>query len=259
MVVKWSIPFLDPQASKDPNVPRALIILNQPFGAALLKTLWAACEWHCCADGGANRLHDALSITSSGSDLRTSFLPDMVKGDLDSLREDVKLYYTSQSVPVIHDADQDSTDLMKCVQALEEKERITGREIKSCPKQFEIVILGGLSGRLDQTVHTLSYLHKLRKTRKRVYTVTDDNVAWVLDEGEHLIHINHDVLGQTCGLLPVGVDSTILTTTGLRWNLEQAESSFDGLVSTSNHLVPGQDVMIKTSKPIWWCAELRLC
>jgi hypothetical protein len=31
-------------------------------------------------------------------------------------------------------------------------------------------------------VHTLSYLHKLRKTRKRVYTVTDDNVAWVLDE-----------------------------------------------------------------------------
>jgi len=24
------------------------------------------------------------------------FLPDMIKGDLDSLREDVKLYYTSQ-------------------------------------------------------------------------------------------------------------------------------------------------------------------
>lgn len=82
---------------------------------------------------------------------------------------------------------------MKCVQALEEKERISGREVKrqspsslvvnnACHEQFEIVILGGLSGRLDQTVHTLSYLHKLRKTRKRVYTVTDDNVAWVLDE-----------------------------------------------------------------------------
>jgi len=99
---------------------------------------------------------------------------------------------------------------------------------------------------------------RLRKTRKRVYTVTDDNVAWVLDEGEHLIHIDHDVVGQTCGLLPVGVDSTVLTTTGLRWNLEHAESSFDGLVSTSNHLVPGQDVLIKTSKPIWWCAELKL-
>ncbi|KAG0705648.1 thiamine pyrophosphokinase [Suillus ampliporus] len=250
MVVEWCTQFLDPRASKDFNV-RALIILNQPFSTRLLKTLWAACEWRSCADGGANRLHDALNV-ADGSDLRSSFLPDMVKGDLDSLRGDVKLYYTSQNVPVIYDSDQDSTDLMKCVQALEEKERLTGQE-------FEIVILGGLSGRLDQTVHTLSYLHKLRKTRKRVYVVTDDNVGWVLDEGEHLIRINHDVLGQTCGLLPVGIDSTILTTTGLRWNLDNAKSSFDGLVSTSNHLVPGQDVMIKTSKPIWWCAELRNC
>ena len=37
-----------------------------------------------------------------------------------------------------------------------------------------------------------------------------------------------------------------------------AESSFDGLVSTSNHLVPAEQfVTIKTSRPIWWCAELR--
>jgi thiamine pyrophosphokinase len=81
---------------------------------------------------------------------------------------------------------------MKCVQTLEEKERLTGREVKleffvhylkhSSLKQFDIVILGGLSGRLDQTVHTLSYLHKLRKTRRRVFTVTDDNVGWVLSE-----------------------------------------------------------------------------
>lgn len=47
--------------------------------------------------------------------------------------------------------------------------------------QYEIVILGGLTGRLDQTIHTLSYLYKLRKTRERVFTVTDDNVAWILD------------------------------------------------------------------------------
>lgn len=49
------------------------------------------------------------------------------------------------------------------------------------PQQYEIVILGGLAGRLDQTIHTLSYLHKLRKVRDRVYAVTDDNLGWVLD------------------------------------------------------------------------------
>ena len=47
--------------------------------------------------------------------------------------------------------------------------------------QHDIIILGGLSGRLDQTIHTLSYLHKLRKLRESVFAITDDNVAWVLD------------------------------------------------------------------------------
>ena len=44
------------------------------------------------------------------------------------------------------------------------------------------MILGGLTGRLDQTIHTLSQLHKLRKTRERVFSLTEENVAWVLDE-----------------------------------------------------------------------------
>lgn len=43
------------------------------------------------------------------------------------------------------------------------------------------MILGGLSGRFDQTVHTLSLIHKLRHRRKRIFVVTDDNVAWLLD------------------------------------------------------------------------------
>ena len=35
-------------------------------------------------------------------------------------------------------------------------------------------------------------------------------------------------------------------------------SSFDGLVSTSNHLVPEEKtVWIRTSKPVWWTAELK--
>jgi hypothetical protein len=35
-------------------------------------------------------------------------------------------------------------------------------------------------------------------------------------------------------------------------------SGFDGLVSTSNHLVPEEDsVFVETSRPIWWVVELR--
>ena len=94
-------------------------------------------------------------------------------------------------------------------------------------------------------------------------------------KGEHPIEIDHNMLGKTCGLLPIGVDSTVLSTTGLQWNLGvytmlplneiclktqhevETESSFDGLISTSNHLIPGKNVWIKTTKPIWWTVELK--
>ncbi|KAI5981442.1 thiamine pyrophosphokinase Thi80 [Pisolithus marmoratus] len=241
-ITDWHLSFLNSSA---PPATRGLIILNQPFSRNLLDILWKACSWHCCADGGANRLYDLLP-----DDLRCWYVPDLVKGDLDSLRADVRDYYTSKGVSVVQDHDQNSTDLMKCVQSVEEKDKLESRE-------YEIIILGGLGGRLDHAMHTLSYVHKLRRTRKKVFVVTDDNISWVLNEGQHCIHIDHNILGPTCGLLPIGVDSTILTTTGLRWNLTVAESSFDGLISTSNHLVPEEFfVTINTSRPIWWCVEL---
>ncbi|KAJ7227132.1 thiamine pyrophosphokinase Thi80 [Mycena pura] len=242
----WNVEFLEPQKTATTSAGRALIILNQPFSEALVLRLWSATQWHCCADGGANRLFDIL-----GTARRSLFIPDLIKGDLDSVRNDVKDFYASRGVPIVQDPDQDSTDLMKCVAAIQDKEAQEQNE-------YGIILLGGLSGRLDQTVHTLSYLHRLRKTRKHMFAVTDDNVGWVLDAGEHIIHVDHAILGPTCGLLPVGIDSTVLSTTGLKWNLSDAESSFDGLISTSNHLVTDEETVgIKTSRPIWWTVELR--
>ncbi|KJA22890.1 hypothetical protein HYPSUDRAFT_138327 [Hypholoma sublateritium FD-334 SS-4] len=242
----WNVKFL--HGNKPTTECRyGLVILNQPFSLALLRRLWNSTQWHCCADGGANHLYDSFPDEQD----RASHLPDLIKGDLDSLRADVREYYAALDVPVVQDDDQDSTDLMKCVSSLRTKEAAEDLE-------YTIILLGGLSGRLDQTIHTLSYLHKLRKERKQVFAITDDNIGWVLDEGEHEIEIEHDIMGQTCGILPVGIDSTVLSTSGLRWNLENQLSSFDGLISTSNHLVPEEKtVRIRTSKPVWWTAELK--
>lgn len=61
--------------------------------------------------------------------------------------------------------------------------------------------------------------------------VSEDTVAWVLDtvsrfqrlpltvQGKHAIEIDHSTMGQTCGILPVGVAKAFVTTTGLKWNL----------------------------------------
>ena len=37
---------------------------------------------------------------------------------------------TAQGVPVLQDLDQDTTDLMKCIETLEEKERTEGHKVR---------------------------------------------------------------------------------------------------------------------------------
>jgi thiamine pyrophosphokinase len=103
----WSLPFLQTH-NEAPRSKTALIILNQPFSKALLRHLWHATDWHCCADGGANRLHDVLNCdtgdaidttittASAASDRVDDYLPDLLKGDLDSVREDVRRYYETR-------------------------------------------------------------------------------------------------------------------------------------------------------------------
>lgn len=75
-----------------------------------------------------------------------SFVPDLIKGDLDSLRADVREFYTAlvslaliwstlpaqitKSVPIVKDPDQYATDLMKCMSALEEIESSTSDHVQ---------------------------------------------------------------------------------------------------------------------------------
>jgi thiamine pyrophosphokinase len=55
-MIIWKPTFIKSASVGDRK--RALVILNQPFSASLFKRVWNSCEWHCCADGGANRLYD---------------------------------------------------------------------------------------------------------------------------------------------------------------------------------------------------------
>ena len=102
------------------------------------------------------------------------YIPDIITGDLDSLRSDVGDYYKAHGVLLRRDGDQNSTDLQKSIGS------VKASEATSSPKG--IILLGGLSGRLDQTMHTLSALHRLRKERSELFVVTDESVAWVLDK-----------------------------------------------------------------------------
>ncbi|KAK4689582.1 thiamine pyrophosphokinase, partial [Tremellales sp. Uapishka_1] len=196
----------------------AMVILNQPITRKdTFLRAWEASEVRLCADGGANRLYDLWT-----SDTRASYLPTLIKGDLDSIRPDVRQYYASKGVSVQQDQDEYSTDLMKCIAEIEIAERSKGKE-----------------------------------TRQYSFVLSEESLAWVLDEGSHIVEIDHETMGQTCGILPVGIDESFVKTEGLKWNLDW-KTSFDGEISTSNHLLPSEPlVRITTSKPVMWCIEVK--
>lgn len=73
------------------------ILLRMPCNC-LMSAAYTA-QVRIVADGGANRLYDALSSGSMQQDRVLSlsdFEPDIIRGDLDSIRPDVLEYYSKQ-------------------------------------------------------------------------------------------------------------------------------------------------------------------
>ncbi|TNY20294.1 putative KEX1 protein [Rhodotorula diobovata] len=272
--------FLSPPSSPS-SPPNALIILNTPLPPQhLFRRLWASASVRLCADGGANRLYDRFvrgkGVARAGEEDEDEgwdpdvdgdeerWLPDYVLGDLDSLREDARRYYEAKGVRVEHDPDEYSTDLGKNVSRLCLLEASSSSD-PSGPahqQQHQLVIVGGLSGRLDQTVHTLHALTLLveKEGRERVWAVGRESAAVVLPKGKHHLKVDLATFGKTCGVLPLGASQAYVTTTGLEWDLGPTAymypTSLATAVSTSNHLVD-EDVTLETDAPVVWTMEVR--
>ncbi|GAA5834870.1 hypothetical protein JCM11251_002047 [Rhodosporidiobolus azoricus] len=248
--------------------PNALIVLNSPLPPQpLFRKLWAAASVRYCADGGANRLFERFvkgkGKAEAGEDgwdeevdgEEQNWLPDLVLGDLDSLREDVRTYYDGKGVLVESDPDEFSTDLGKNVTRLSQHEKTT-------QQPHQLIIIGGLSGRLDQTIHTLHAVWLLaeQEKRERVWVVGRESAAMVLGKGKHRLTIDLSTFGKTCGVLPLGSSEAFVTTTGLEWNLGPTDymypTSLATAVSTSNHLVQ-ENVTVETDVPVIWTMEVR--
>ncbi|CAO1622823.1 unnamed protein product [Sympodiomycopsis kandeliae] len=242
----------------------AVILLNQAVPASqreLFVRIWQGASIRLCADGGSNRL---LELESEVPDTILKH-PHAIVGDLDSITASTREIFSSRGVTIAHKPSQYATDLQKCIQWIEDSERKNG-------SQLELVIFGGLSGRLDQTAHTLHVLWKLSPSlpsqggyedpdpvdeqveqrggnltkRNRTWVVGEGSLAFLLPAGRHTLRLPNRPLGKCCGILPFGVpggtdsnnSAAKVRTEGLEWDLDPAQpQSIGGYLSTSNHVM----------------------
>ncbi|KAF2658205.1 thiamine pyrophosphokinase-like protein 1 [Lophiostoma macrostomum CBS 122681] len=211
--------------------PPSLLILNQPIASFdVLARLWKHSRYRICADGGANRLYDMFE--GAREPRRCEYLPDSIHGDLDSLRDDVRNYYASCGVDVSQNPDQYSTDFGKAMVKVASKQ--------PSQTQKDVLVLGSLAGRVDQG---LGLLHEMireedRNPALRLFLVSESNVSFILKSGRNVIEglKSSRFFTQNIGLLPV-YGPSIITTSGLEWDVHDWKTQMGTQVSTSNHVM----------------------
>ncbi|KAL6968498.1 cAMP-dependent protein kinase subunit [Sarracenia purpurea var. burkii] len=253
-VMTHSSTFLLPSSPTDngPSTTYALLVLNQHL-PRFTPLLWKHAQLRICADGGANRVYDELPRLLPHEDVidvRKRYKPDVIMGDMDSIRREVIDFYTNLGTEIIDEShDQDTTDLHKCVAF-----------IRDCTPNIEksnlcILVTGALGGRFDHEVGNINVL--CRFSTMRIVLLSDDCLIKLLPRTHcHEIHIQSSVEGPHCGLIPIGMPSQSTTTTGLQWDLADTEMKFGGLVSTSN-IVKEERITVQSDSDLLWTISFK--
>jgi thiamine pyrophosphokinase len=184
----------------------ALIIGNGEVPSRkLLVPLLKAKPYIICADGGANKARSY------------GIVPDCIAGDLDSITRQTRHYFAS--VPIIHNADQYSTDLEKALDIAVEK------------KFTSAVIIGAMGERPDHTFSNFSILAKYHK-RIALQLFDDRCTVEVIDRRVRFAA----AIGQQISLMPMG-RCTGITTYGLRYPLRNESLQLGVREGSSNEAV----------------------
>ena len=122
---------------------------------------------------------------------------------------------------------------------------------------LDIVVLGALGGNITQEFGAINALCSLTNEAVRISLVSDHNVLTVLLAGRNEISLSPVGFNVRCGLIPLGEPVDNVTTTGLKWNLNNQRLSFGGLVSTSNE-IEGDQFTVEAPKNMLMTFDTRL-
>ncbi|CAI5742513.1 unnamed protein product [Hyaloperonospora brassicae] len=226
-------------------------------GSELFWSLWTHAQLRVCADGGANRLYDRSRALKAQEIVQA---PDYIKGDLDSLREDVRAFFAAKGTVVLKDPDQSTNDLDKCLQLIYQQQEDHCRTQDNAQDLFSVLIFGAMGGRFDQEMQNINALFRWHGKFQQLVLLSDETTARLLEPHvRHVITPNFMFETRTCGLIPVAGTCNETTTSGLKWNLSPGmETGFGGLISSSNHVDDAcEQVEVVTSHPLIWTTELK--
>jgi len=209
-------------------------------------------------DGGTSVWHKIINNTVQSLNHE---IPDLITGDFDSANLDNVEYFKSQGSEVAETLDQDKTDFTKCLEEISKRLKnvpIAAGASNVRPAESSSRLLYAFvenSGRLDQIMANFQTLYLAPETLGDVYLVSSECLTWLLPPGHHDIHLPTTQLeGLHCGLIPLS-GTTIISTKGLKWNLEAGELAFGSLVSTSNAFI-STCVSITTNKQLLFTMDI---
>uniref|UniRef100_A0AC35UEX0 Thiamine diphosphokinase n=1 Tax=Rhabditophanes sp. KR3021 TaxID=114890 RepID=A0AC35UEX0_9BILA len=227
----------------------AVVWLNSPPSPNdldLFAKIWNSSFVRYCADGSANTVLKYQQQYNLKS-------PDFCVGDFDSLAHDTRKCFEKETT-FIHTPCQDQTDFTKLLLEVTKNEDLDNVE--------KIIVLGGLSGRFDQTMSVINSLLMFGnvwngKVVPHIFVVDQNNLVMVCNTGTTLVHIPQDrqKLTGITSFVPIMQQKTIVTTRGFKWDVVDQEICFGGLVSTSNQ-IDGNVLSVTTTQPILLHFEL---
>ncbi|XP_047022678.1 thiamin pyrophosphokinase 1 isoform X2 [Helicoverpa zea] len=237
------------------NIEYGVLILNRPItqNPGFIKRLWNKASVRMTVDGGTKQWDKFLSNFSD--ETKTTIQdPDLITGDFDSITDEILEKYKQKGCKIIHTPDQNYTDFTKALLELNIHSNMVGVQLT------HVIAIAQTSGRLDQILGNIQTLFLVRDKflvgpNTNVFLMSDDCISWLLHPGDHVIYIPEESRQHKrawCSLVPVGETCQRVTSTGLKWNLDNQPLRFGGIVSTSNTFDGSQKVTVKCSHTLLW-------
>lgn len=151
--------------------------------------------------------------------------------------------------------DQESTDFGKAIAWIR----------RAQPEALDIVALGGLGGRVDQGIRQLHDMYFFQPghdySMGRIYLLTASSLTFLLKAGTHRIQVKEDgedaVFGKQVGIIPLQ-EPSVISTSGLHWDVSGWETSMGGRLSTNNAVGPETKyIEVETTKGVLFTLALR--